>query len=125
LAECYLETNELERALTACHEALAHAQETGDRKEEGIIYQVLGRVYLQRGDPAAALAHLEQSVAILRDLNRELDLGNALCDYAQALAELGQTALARKQLSSALDLFERLDLPQEQDRAQAALDQLG
>jgi predicted ATPase len=125
LAESYLESNDLERALGACREALAHAQEIGDRKEEAIIYRVLGNAYLQARDAASATGYLEQSVAILRELHQEFDLGTTLHDHAQALIELGRTALAREQLSAALDLFRRLDLPQEQARVQAALDRLG
>ena len=124
LAECYLESNEPERALAACEKALAHAREIGDRREQGIIRRVVGNVYLQNDEPASAMPHLEQSVAILRDLNREFDLGAALHDYARALIQLGQAPLAREQLSAALELFERLDLPQEQARVRAALEQL-
>jgi len=125
LAECHLEANEPKHALAACRKALKHAEEIGDRKEEGVIHRVLGNAALQGGEPASALAHLDQSVAILRELNQEFDLGTALYDHAQVLTELGQTALAREQLLAALDLFERLDLPQEQARVQSALDQLG
>jgi class 3 adenylate cyclase/tetratricopeptide (TPR) repeat protein len=125
LAECYLETNDPERALAACQEALPHVKKISNRKEEGNIYRVLGSAYLQSGDPASAQVHLEQSVTILRELNQEFDLGTALYDYAQALAQLEQTAQAQEQLSVALELFERLGLPREQERVQVALDQLG
>jgi tetratricopeptide (TPR) repeat protein len=124
LAECYLETEDLEQARIACQEALAHAQEIGDRKEKGLIYRVLGNVDLQARDLASALDHLEQSVEILRDLNREFDLGAARYDYAQALAKASETDAARKQLRLALELYEGLDLAQERSRAQAALDRL-
>ncbi|MDY7077850.1 MAG: tetratricopeptide repeat protein [Chloroflexota bacterium] len=124
LAECYLEIKDLDRAMTACREALAHARKIGDRKEEGIIYRVLGNVYLQGKDLVSALTHLEQSVAILRELNQEFDLGTALYDYAQVLIQSGKAAPARERLTEALVLFERLQLPQEQARVQAALDQL-
>ena len=63
-------------------------------------------------------------MAILHELNQEFHLGTALYDYAQALDQSGQTALAREQLSAALELFERLGLPREQARVQAALEQL-
>ena len=124
LAECCLEVNDPEGALTACREALEHAQKIKDRKEEGSIYRVLGKAHLQLHDPTSAITHLEHSVAILRELNREFDLGTALYDYAQALKESGQIAQARERLIEAMALFEKLQLPQEQAKVQAALDQL-
>jgi class 3 adenylate cyclase/tetratricopeptide (TPR) repeat protein len=124
LAECFLEVNDPNRALTACQEALERVKRVGYRKEEGNIYRVLGNTHLHLGDLASALAHLEQSVVILRDMNQEFDLGTALYDYAQALTQAGQTAPAREQLSTALNLFEHLGLPREQARVRAALDQL-
>jgi tetratricopeptide (TPR) repeat protein len=72
-----------------------------------------------------AIAHLQQSVTILSDLNREFDLGTALYDYAQALNQAGQVPSAKEQLLETLALFERLELPQEQARARALLDRLG
>ena len=124
LAECYLEIDDPERAMTACREALKRVKEVGDRGEEGVIYRVLGNACLQLGDPTSALAHLERSVMILEGLNQELHLGTALYDYAQALIRLGRTPLASEQLSVAMDLFERLGLPREQARVQATLDQI-
>jgi class 3 adenylate cyclase/tetratricopeptide (TPR) repeat protein/ABC-type cobalamin transport system ATPase subunit len=124
LAECYLEANDPERALAACQQALSHVKKIGNRKEEGNIYRVLGSAYLQSGDPASAQTYLEQSVMILRNLSQEFDLATALYDYAQALTQLKQTALAKEQLSAALGLFEGLGLPREQERVQVALDQL-
>ncbi len=124
LAECYLEANESKRALEACQEALTHVKKVSNRKEEGNIHRVLGNAYLQESSPASALTHLEQSVTILRELKQEFDLGTALYDYAQALAQSGQTTVAREQLSVAMELFERLGLPREQDRVQTALDRL-
>ena len=124
LAECYLETDDPERALMVCRRALKRVKEIGGRREEGNVYRVLGNACLQVGDSSSALAHLEQSVAILRDLNQEFDLGTALYDHARALMQTEQMTLAYEQLSAALGLFERLGLPREQARVQAALDQL-
>jgi class 3 adenylate cyclase/predicted ATPase len=125
LAECYLEVNESERALAACQEALTHVKKVSNRKEEGNIYRVLGNAYLQEENLSSALTHLEKSVTILRGLSQEFDLGMALYDYAQALVQAEQPIPAREQLSVALELFERLGLPREQERVQVALDQLG
>jgi hypothetical protein len=75
-------------------------------------------------DPSSAIACLEQSIAILRELNREFDLGMTLYDYALALQESGQMAHACERLLEAMALFERLQLPQEQAKVKAALDQM-
>jgi len=121
LAECCLEMGQPERALIVCQEAIKFARKIGDRKEEGIIYRVMGNAYLQLRNPASAVAYLERSAAILRELEREFDLGMALYDYALALQESGQTELARERLQEALELFKKLNLPQEQAKVQAAL----
>ncbi len=124
LAECYLETNDLERALAACDQVLQHALETGNRNIEGIIRHVLGKVHSQQDKAALAVDQLEQSVAVLHGLNREFNLASARYDYALALAKVGQVERAREQLSTALGIFERLDLPQERRRVQIALERL-
>ncbi|CAG0931296.1 adenylate cyclase 10 [Thermoflexales bacterium] len=124
LAECYLEIDEPERAVMICKDALEHAQQIGDRKEQAIIDRVLGKTYLQLRTPSAAVAYLEHSTQILRELNREFDLALALCDYAQALKELEQKTQAQQSLQEAQLLFERLQLPQEQAKVSAALEQL-
>lgn len=123
LAECCLEMGELDGALMACQAALEHAHRIGDRKEEGIIYRVMGNAYTLRHDLNSARDRLEQSITILRELNQEFDLGAVLYDYAQVLKESGQAAQARERLLEAGALFEQLHLPQEQARVQAALDQ--
>ncbi len=124
LAECYLENDEPDRALTVCREALDHARKIGDRKEEGIIDRVLGNIYLQLHDLEAALICFEQSAQILRDLNREFDLGMTLYSYAQASIKSGHMTTARVQLREALTFFEQMQLPQEQARVKALLDEL-
>jgi class 3 adenylate cyclase/tetratricopeptide (TPR) repeat protein len=124
LAECCLEINQPERALVVCQEAIKFARKIGDRKEEAIICRVMGDASRQLRDAASAIASLEKSVAILHELNREFDLGAALYDYALALKESGQTDQARERLNEALNLFEKLKLPQEQIKVQAALEQL-
>lgn len=123
LAECSLEMNEPEGALVACQVALDHARNIGDRQEEGVIYRVMGNAHLQLGALDEALARLEQSITILRELKQELDLAGALCDYARALKQAGQPLRAREQLQQALEIFKRLQLPQDQARVRAALEQ--
>ena len=124
LAECYLEADELERAVTICQAALDYAHKIGDRKEQASIDRVLGKTYLRLHDPSAALLHLERSTQILRELNREFDLAMALSDYAQALIELEQVDQSRDRLREALTLFQQMQLPQEQAKIQATLDRL-
>jgi hypothetical protein len=58
-------------------------------------------------------------------LRREYDLATALYDYAVALQGSGQIALACKSLQEALTLFQQLQLPQEQTKAETMLERLG
>lgn len=124
LAECLLEVHEAARALTTCLEALTHAQGIDDRKEEGIVHRVLGRIYWQLDERSNALLHLEKSLTILRELNREFDVGLTLYEYGLALKHAPQTEQARQALLEALEIFSRLQLPQEQAKIQQALEQL-
>jgi tetratricopeptide (TPR) repeat protein len=123
LAECLLEVRETTRALATCFEALTHAQEIDDRKEEGIIHRVLGRIYRQLNDRPNALLHFEKSLTVLRELNREFDVGLTLYEYGLALQDAQQAESARRILLEALDVFSRLQLPQEQAKVQQALEQ--
>jgi len=124
LAECYLENNEPEQALATCNEALAQAQETGDLKSVGNLYRVMGNTHHALRDAETALACMEKSLTILRELNQDYDLSATLYNYALVLKNAGKPAEARTALTEALALFERLDLPQEQERVRVALDEL-
>ncbi len=124
LAECYLEIGEFERALQSCREALLHIKATGDRKAEGSIYRVMGNIFLKINDLTSAIIHFEQSIAILRELNQDFDLGTAIYDFALVLKAAGRTGETRAALAEALTLFERLELSQEQERVRVALSEL-
>ena len=124
LAHCYLEADRPELALTSGSEALNHAREIGDRKEIGAIYRVLGKAYIKTGSSEQALSCFQQSIAILHELNQELDLTATLLDYAQALQETHHLDRARDTLNEALDLAERLSLPNEYGKILSMLGQL-
>ena len=124
LAECYVEIGAPERALTACEKALSYAETMGNRHEEAAIHRVLGKAHTGMHNLPEAWRSLEQSIAILRELEQEFDLGTALVDYAYVLRDAGKRDLARAALTEALALFERLQLPQELERVRATLDQI-
>jgi tetratricopeptide (TPR) repeat protein len=124
LAECYLGSDALERALAACEKALVYAKSIGNRQEEAAIYRVLGKAHTAMQNLPEAWSSLEQSITILRELKQEFDLATALCDYAHVLEDAGKRDLAHAALTEALTLFERLQLPQEQERVRIALDQI-
>jgi class 3 adenylate cyclase/tetratricopeptide (TPR) repeat protein len=124
LAECYLETNAPERALAACEKAITYAKSIGNRQEEAAIYRVIGKAHTETQNLTEALRNLEQSVAILRELKQEFDLGTVLVDYAHVLAAAEKPTEARVVLTEALALFEKLRLPQEQERVRVALSKL-
>jgi len=124
LAECYLEIKAPERALTACEKALVYVKSMGNRQEEAAIYRVVGKAHTDLRNPSAAIANLEHSITLLRELAQEFDLGATLCDYARILKEAGERAAARAALAEALALFEKLELPQEQERVRAALSEI-
>ncbi len=124
LAECYLEINVPERALAACEKSLLYARTMGNRQEEAAIYRVVGKAHTEMQNMPEALNNLEQSITILRELKQEFDLGTALFDYAHVLKDAGKRGPARTALTEALALFERLQLPQEQERVGIALSEI-
>ncbi len=124
LAECYLEAHVPERALAACEKALTYTKSVGNRQEEAAIYRVIGKTHTETQNLTEALRNLEQSITILRELEQEFDLGAVLVDYAHVLATAEQSAAARVVLTEARALFEKLQLPQEQERVRVALSKL-
>ncbi|MGC9396701.1 MAG: adenylate/guanylate cyclase domain-containing protein [Anaerolineae bacterium] len=124
LAECYLGIHAPERALAACEKALVYAKSIGNRQEEAAIYRVIGKAQTEMRNISEALNNLQQSITILRELKQEFDLGTALFDYAYVLKDASKPAEASTALTEALTLFERLELPQEQERVRVALGEL-
>jgi tetratricopeptide (TPR) repeat protein len=124
MAECYLEMHQPHLALEVCLEAGRHADSIGDLKEQGMIEQVMGNAYRQLQDYTAAINHFQRGITLLKESNRESDLGSTIYDYALTLVEAGKVAQAREQLQEALTLYERLQLSQEITRIQSTLSTL-
>ena len=77
----------------------------------------------QVGTPLAA-PHFEHSIAILQQINAENELALAYAGYGRLYQQQGNIAQARKYLTRALVIFERLGTLGEPDRVRQALAEL-
>ncbi|MBP2478778.1 DNA-binding CsgD family transcriptional regulator [Crossiella equi] len=98
LAHHALGQTERARALVA--EELALARRFGAPRSIGIALRTQGLV---EGGPAG-LAHLAESVAVLRESSGQLELGYSLVEYGSALRRAGQRTQAQHHLRQGLDL---------------------
>lgn len=93
-------------------EALAildHAIEAlAEDAERAVVLGYLGRIRLELGEHAAALAHHERAAEIYARLGREADEAAALADLAGACAALGQVERALAFHEREVGLYEKL-----------------
>jgi len=88
-----------------------------------VIRRILGRTYHRQGQLELAREQLSNSVAILQKMNDELDLARAYYDYALVTLGMDDNETGRSSLLKAHEIYERLQLPQEQAKVQAVLHQ--
>jgi tetratricopeptide (TPR) repeat protein len=108
LAEATLLTGDLAKAETEAEEALALARELAMPAEEGSSLRVLGDVARQQGETAVAITRLEESVAILEEVDDEYQLAHSHFALAQAYAAADRLDEAHAMLTACLAVFERL-----------------
>jgi tetratricopeptide (TPR) repeat protein len=80
----------------------------------------LGEIALKT-DPAQAVPHFEKSMAVLQEIKAENELALAYAGYGRLHKQKGQIAQARKYLTKALEIFERLGTLIEPDKVREEL----
>ena len=90
LGDALLHGGDVEAARAQGAKALSIAGETGYRRTIGYARLVLGEAALARGAPAEAEAHLQESVAIYRQIDQWDEGCRALASLAYAVRGLGQ-----------------------------------
>jgi tetratricopeptide (TPR) repeat protein len=88
-------------------EAMEIADRCGARYYAGFAQRLLGEIAL-KANPDQAAAHFEKSIAIFREIKAENELALAYASYGKLHKQQGQFTQARKYLTKALEIFERL-----------------
>jgi predicted ATPase len=129
----------LEGASSALIESLRLARETSDPGIIAIPLLHLGKLYMDKGDPARALVAIEEGIALTRERGLQGWLGILLADLAEVGLRLSDHALVRSALKEHIPLHQRMDslervaqglssaagLAQSQDQLQTATRLLG
>jgi tetratricopeptide (TPR) repeat protein len=94
----------------------------------GWAYRLLGEIALktnpaQARDPLAA-PHFEESIAIFQRIKAENELALAYAGYGRLRKNQGEIARARKYLTKALEIFERLGTLIEPEKVREELGEL-
>ena len=105
-------------------EAAALAQTGADREERANALRLLGAAALLRGDPARALAPLEEALAMDKELALPRAIANDLVAIGRAHAALGDVARARAHFERASAVASADGNLAVQDQARRALESL-
>lgn len=97
---------------------VARASRAGMRFYLGSAERLLGEV---TGDPA----HFERAIAVLAEIGAENELALALAGRGRRLGQHGDPSGARRDLTRALEIFERLGTLEEPERTREELAALG
>lgn len=96
LANCYLHTDEAERALESFHKAEPIFLESGAVPNYQVCLANIGNVYLYRREFLTAITYYQRALELARELGDQLSIGKWLHNLAQAYTSLGNPALAKE-----------------------------
>ena len=80
----------------------------------------MGEIAL-KNNPAQAAFHFEKSMAVLQEIKAENELALAYAGYGRLQKQQGKVGQARKYLTKALEIFERLTTLIEPDKVRREL----
>jgi tetratricopeptide (TPR) repeat protein len=123
LAEGYLLTGDFNRATQTLEELLQLAERCGAKLHLAIAHRLLGEVALKT-NPAEAAPHFEQAISIFREIKAENELALAYSGMGRLHKLRGEYAEARRYLTDALEIFERLGTLIEPDKVRRELAEL-
>jgi len=86
----------------------------------GLSHRLLGQVALKT-NPAQAAPHVEQAIEIFREIKGENELALAFSGMGRLRTLQGEYAEARRYLTDALEIFERLGTLIEPDKVRREL----
>jgi class 3 adenylate cyclase/tetratricopeptide (TPR) repeat protein len=108
------------KARQTLEEGLEIAERCGARYYIGWAQRLLGEIAL-KNNPAQAAFHFEKSMAVLQEIKAENELALAYAGYGRLQKQQGKVGQARKYLTKALEIFERLTTLIEPDKVRREL----
>ena len=123
LAEGYLLAGEYEKARQTSDEVIEIATRMGAKIWLGWSHRILGEVALKT-NPDQAAPHFEESISIFREIKAQNKLAKAYSGMGRLHKLRGEYAEARRYLTQALEIFERLGTLIEPDKVRKELAEL-
>jgi tetratricopeptide (TPR) repeat protein len=123
LAEGYLIAGDLGKATETAEDLLELAEPRGARFFSGCAQRVLGEVALKT-EPSEATPVFEKAISIFREIKAENELALAYSGMGRYHKQQGDVEEARKYLTDALEIFERLGTLIEPDKVREELAEL-
>jgi tetratricopeptide (TPR) repeat protein len=123
LGEAQLLTGRLEEADTLAEHTLVLAREHQERGHQAYALRLLGEIAARRNPPESepAEAHYRQALALAEELGMPPLVANCHLGLGTLCAKLGQQKPARRELSTAIEMYRTMDMTFWLPEAEAAL----
>lgn len=112
-----VDAGRLDEGRARLREALALNEELGERMGTAAVWNSLGRLELGAGDTAAATSAHRLALSLAREIRSPLEEAAALLGLGNAAHRDGDATSARRDLTGALTIFERIGAEEAQDVA--------
>ncbi|WP_234411317.1 diguanylate cyclase [Rhodanobacter thiooxydans] len=106
IATIYRRLGEYDKAGDYLQQSMASAQRKQDRQEQMVVDMQLGFLATERGDPAGAVAPLQQALALARETGSRQSVGSALLALAESSNARQRYAEALQQVEGAAAEFQ-------------------
>jgi class 3 adenylate cyclase/tetratricopeptide (TPR) repeat protein len=125
LAEALLALGEVDEACRVCREAITLSEESGDGFGAAIAHRTLAESLMRLRPPGSHWQReILAAIRLQSDIGAQPELARSYASYARLLAAAGETERARAQLTRAVDMFRRMGMTWDLERAEQALREL-
>ncbi|WP_369226547.1 BTAD domain-containing putative transcriptional regulator [Streptomyces sp. R39] len=115
--QLHLHRGQFDDARKVLSECLTMVRDDGDVIGEGYILHDLGRVHARLGKPAEAASYFARALSVREDILDQAGAASVRVDLADLSLRADDTAKAEGLLADALEVFGRLGMVEEQERA--------
>jgi diguanylate cyclase (GGDEF)-like protein len=106
IATIYRRLGEYDKAGDYLRQSMQSAQRKGDKQEQMVVYMQQGFLATERGDPAGAVAPLQQALALARETGSRQSVGSVLLALAESNNARQRHAEALQQVQAATKEFQ-------------------
>ncbi len=122
LAEALLALGEVDEACRVCREAIILSEESGDGFGAAIAHRTLAESLIRLHPPDSHWQReILEAIRLQRDRGAQPELARSYASYARLLAAAGETEQTRAALTQAVDMFRRMGMVWDLERAEQAL----